>query len=312
MTIFTHHSAIWHLELRPGSMGWQVRDFRSCHSIERSEQGTKMSNENRLVFGDDHSAGSDVAWLFINSQTWPGWRLKVVTAVEPPFGPPLSAEDTTLHAWSPPATRVEYNEAQFELIEYLTTKSDPRLVLLTADADLTVIGPRGPGLLKALHLGSTAEWMLHNSSSPILVARHGQTVRRVVLCTDGSPHAKRATEVLAAMPWIDGLNVTVLAIADGRVDVEVSARRARDQLESCGADVTVSFGPVNVGGVLATMGVASPTSLISQYLEEVSPDLVVLGTRGLTGLKRLRLGSTASAIARTAACSILLARVEDD
>jgi nucleotide-binding universal stress UspA family protein len=185
-------------------------------------------------------------------------------------------------------------------------------VLLTADADLTIIGPRGPGLLKALHLGSTAEWLLHNSISPILLARHGQTVGRVVLCTDGSPHAHRATEALTTMPWIDKLNVTVLAIADGRTDVETSARHAREQLEAAGADVKVRHGPDGTGGVLATMGVASPTSLISQYLEEVSPDLVVLGTRGLTGLKRLRLGSTASAIARTASCSVLLARVDDD
>jgi nucleotide-binding universal stress UspA family protein len=265
-----------------------------------------------MVFGDDQSAGSDLAWLFINSQTWPGWRLKVVTAVAPRLGPPLPAKDTTLHKWSPPRPRVEYREAKFEAVEYLTAQGDPRLVLLTAEADLTIIGPRGPGLLKALHLGSTAEWLLHNSISPVLVARHGQTVRRCVLCTDGSPHAKRATKALAAMPWIDGLNVTVLAIPDGRADVAVSAQYARDQLESAGADVSVSSGPGDIGGVLATMGVASPTSLIGQYLDEASPDLVVLGTRGLTGLKRLRLGSTANAIARGASCSVLLAQVEDD
>jgi nucleotide-binding universal stress UspA family protein len=271
-----------------------------------------MGSNRTLVFGDDLSSGSDLAWLFINRQTWPAWKLQVVTAVMPPIGPPRPANETTLHAWTPPRPRVDYAEANFERVEHLTAKGDPRVVLRSADADLMVIGPRGPGLLKAIHLGSTAEWLLTNSRAPVLIARHGQPVRRALVCTDGSPHSVRATDVLAEMPWIGGVNVTVLAIADGRVDVVASTKHARKRLEAAGADVHTASGPEGTDGVLAVTGVASPTSLISHYVEESAPDLVVLGTRGLTGWKRLRLGSTAGAIARTTNASVLLAHVDED
>ena len=41
--------------------------------------------EQLLVFGDDGSSGADVAWLWVNEQVWPGWRIEVV-AVEPAIG----------------------------------------------------------------------------------------------------------------------------------------------------------------------------------------------------------------------------------
>jgi nucleotide-binding universal stress UspA family protein len=47
-------------------------------------------------------------------------------------------------------------------------------------------------------------------------------------------------------------------------------------------------------------------------VERRSPDLVALGTRGLTGMRRLHHGSTAGAIARAAPCSVLLACAEPD
>jgi nucleotide-binding universal stress UspA family protein len=49
------------------------------------------------------------------------------------------------------------------------------------------------------------------------------------------------------------------------------------------------------------------TDTILASLEETGADLVVLGTRGLTGWRRLRLGSTASAVVRSAPCDALVA-----
>ena len=44
--------------------------------------------------------------------------------------------------------------------------------------------------------------------------------------------------------------------------------------------------------------VGKPTKVILDRVDEHRPDLVVLGTRGLTGIERLRVGSTAGAVAR--------------
>ena len=246
-----------------------------------------------LVFGDDSSPGADVAWLFINNHSWPEWRLEVIAAYMPESGLP-STEECELRRWDPPVPRQAFAEAGFAEVANLTTAADPRLAL-SRRADLLVVGPRGRGLLKSLHIGSTADWMLLHPPAPLLIVRHGQTVRRVVLCSDGSAHAERVTEVLAGLPWVDQLEVTVLVIDDGRTNVETAWSHAVQTLERVGAIVNVSIES------------GRPTPRIEEHLVRAAPDLVALGTLGLTGLRHLRLGSTAGAIARAATCSVLVA-----
>lgn len=260
-----------------------------------------MASTPTLVFGDDSSPASDIAWLFINNQAWPGWRVEIVTAHMPDMGPPPAHELAELHHWDPPRPRRAFTEALFSEIAHLTAEGDPRLVL-SRESDLLVIGPRGPGLLKALHLGGTADWLLLHPPAPLLVARQGHAVRSVVVCTDGSPHAHRVTDVLAGLPWADQLDVTVLAIDDNHIDVDGATRVAAERLRAAGATVDVCVQP----------GKATPRIL--GHLEQHPPDLVALGIRGLTShrLRHRHLGPTTSAVARTATCSVLVACDEDE
>ncbi len=253
-----------------------------------------MPRRSTLVFGDDGTPASDVAWLWINNQRWSGWRLESVCAHPQEAGPPLPHEQTRLHRWTPPCPRQLFGEAEFAEFVQLTADADPRLVL-SRRSELLVIGPRGPGLLKSLHLGSTATWLLAHPPAPLVIVRHGHTVRSVVLCVDGSIHARRVTEVLAELPWVDTLHVSILAVDDHRFDAEAASSAAAERLRAVAADVDVSI----VGG--------KPTRVIIERLERATPDLVALGTKGLTGIHRLRVGSTAGAIAAAAACSALVA-----
>jgi nucleotide-binding universal stress UspA family protein len=259
-----------------------------------------MTSVRTLVFGDDCSPACDVAWLFVLSHHWPGWRLEVVTAQMPEIpGAPVPRPQAELHAWSPTHPRVPFPEAEFREVLALTAQADPR-VALSRVSDLLVIGPRGPGLLKSLHLGSTADWLLLHPPAPLLIARHGRGVRHAVVCSDGSAHAHKVCSVLAGLPWADQLAATVLVVDDRRVDIDTAATSAREALEASCASVDVRVH----GG--------KPTTVIHRQLAELAPDLVALGTRGLTGLRHLRLGSTASAIARAASCSVLVACDEEE
>jgi nucleotide-binding universal stress UspA family protein len=216
----------------------------------------------------------------------------------PEFGKPVAAELADVHPWDPPSPRSAFGEAKFERVEHLTALADPRLVL-SRDCDLLVIGPRGPGMLKSLHLGSTADWLLLHPPAPLLIARHGHRVRRLVLCADGSAHADRVADAVAAFPWVSDAEITVVVVDDGRTEVERATASARDRLERNGAAVNVCIYS------------GKPTAAITRHLDESSPDLVALGTRGLTGFRRMRLGSTAGAITRTARCSVLVASLDE-
>lgn len=98
-------------------------------------------------------------------------------------------------------------------MEHLAAVGDPREVLDQVDCRLMVVGPRGHGLLKTLHVGSTAEWLIHSPPTALLIARHGRPVQRV-LCADGSPDSDAAIDTLIALPRVGRCHVTVLSVAE--------------------------------------------------------------------------------------------------
>jgi nucleotide-binding universal stress UspA family protein len=253
-----------------------------------------------LLFGDDGSPGADVAWLWVNEQRWPGWRVAVLHADTPPIGPPPGAEAARPRPWNPPDPRVAFGDAAFADVVHLRAVADPRVALLETPADLVVIGSRGHGLVKALHLGSTAEYLLHGPVAPLVVVRHAAAVRRVLVATDGSRHARRAMETLAALPWRAGLEAVIaVSVEDGRTDTAAALSEAAAVLGGAGLDTRAL--PRTRTVAAAILGAAA----------RVGASLIVLGTRGLGGLRRLTLGSAASAVARSAPGAVLVARALD-
>ena len=62
------------------------------------------------------------------------------------------------------------------------------------------------------------------------------------------------------------------------------------------------------GRGIAAIGIAvdaPPASAVIETAEQKNADLIVMGTRGLTGLKHVALGSVADRVVRTATCPVL-------
>jgi nucleotide-binding universal stress UspA family protein len=249
---------------------------------------------NTVLFGDDGSGSSDVAFGWIDHQTWTGWRLQVLHADAPPFGKPLPEDEVAPHAWDAPNPRRPSDVAAFATVEHLLARADPRIAL-TTPADLIVVGPRGHGMLKSLHLGSVSEWLLTNPPTPTVIARTATRVATVLVAHDGSHSADIAVQRFAALPWAASTSCTVVVAEDGRVHADTATTAARDALATAGIEpeIVVHQGPA--------------TGALMGEIDRRRPDLVVLGTRGLTGMRRFSLGSTASAVARSAPCSVLVA-----
>ena len=268
--------------------------------------GTTGDREHWLVVGDDRSQSGHGVWSWVAAQPWAGWRVTVVTAQPPKDGAP--SELAVPHPWDPEPAR-ELSQADVP-VEHVVAEADPRVVLDRYDtADLIVIGPRGPGLLKRLHLGSTAEWLVsgHRPLSPVLIARSSEPVRSVLVCTDGSPGAADAVHTLAAMPLVRGVGVTVLGIDTPQGEAGDAVLDAARELRAAGSGEVRTL---LVGAVPLTTPLDVRPTILGQ-VGRTEPDLVVLGTRGLSGLRRAVLGSTASAVVRHARCSVLVGRADD-
>lgn len=255
---------------------------------------------NTLAFGDDHSQGADGAWDWIASHRWEGWSLEIVTAEPRADMRPVEEEEPRLHPWEPDDPR-DTEGLGFDSVVNLCAAIDPRLALIEKPWDLVTIGPRGSGMLKSLHLGSTADWLLRQPTSPLLVARQAGPVRKVLVATDGSPHARRAVHTLATLPWLDGVAVHVVTVAERRFESDDALNSATDALSGSGADV-----------VDAVVRQGRPTHAITTEIEDFDPDLIVMGASGHGSIRRLAVGSTAAVIAGSVDRSILVAHATED
>lgn len=197
------------------------------------------------------------------------------------------------------------------MVEHLLAEDDPRHALDSFDdATLVAVGPRGTGLLKRLHIGSTTEWLASGRGArvPLAVIRSARPTRRVLLCVDGSAHARSAAETLTRLPWIGDASIVVLGVTDGGVDVERGVEDAARLLDSQGV-TSVHRRLVSAIAQTATFDVRST---ILDTIADEDPDLVVMGTRGVGSVRRTILGSTASAVLSHAPCSVLIARAPGD
>ncbi|HSW95052.1 MAG TPA: universal stress protein [Patescibacteria group bacterium] len=190
-------------------------------------------------------------------------------------------------------------------------------------ADLLVIGSRGRGALASAVLGSVAAEVVDHAPCPILVAR-GTAISRVVLATDGSPGSQRAEDVMVSLPFLRSLPVRVVSVAPllpgwyGLTDTAGAAVLSGETYQLIVDDERTAHQAIAGAAAarLSSQGVASTTEVpqgeaasgIIEAAEVAGADLIVVGSRGKTGLGRLLLGSVARRILYQAPCSVLIVR----
>ncbi|MFD1569309.1 universal stress protein [Halorubrum laminariae] len=192
---------------------------------------------------------------------------------------------------------------------------DETIVAYAADRDIDLIAmsTRGRTGLDHLLLGSTTERVLRRSSVPVLSIRPDDAsmrypYRNVLVATDGSAPADAAVERAAPLAAAAGAPLHALSIVDvGAVGSEayLGVDTLVDDAEetvAVAADAAASEGVETVEAVEVD---ASAPGGIRSYIADHDIDLVVLGTRGRTGVERFLLGSVAERTVRTATVPVV-------
>lgn len=255
----------------------------------------------RMVFADDFSQSADVAWLWVNSHPWPDWSIDVITAEQ------TDPTSTKLEPWQPDYPRVLLApDSDHTSVGFLRSRGEPRPTLEALDHDLLVVGPKGRGLRKFLHLGSTAESLANDPPLPLVVAKHGVPTKRVIVTSDGSPNCQRALEVFRDMPWIGQTEVMVLTVPQEGIDADHAVGRAAEHLAGLPASIdTWVLEPDDLQVFY------QPRDMIREVATKWKADLLVMGSRGVSGLTAMKSGSITGWLADHAPCSVLLARVRE-
>jgi universal stress protein E len=189
------------------------------------------------------------------------------------------------------------------------------------DALLTVVGGRPRDGTTRYLVGDTAEKVVRHAHGPVLVARPGPGSRRVLAATDLSDPSLPAVEAAADQARRTGARLTLLHVVDLRsaeIGTSVPAppgAYAPRPPEAISA--LRQWGESGLAAASARCGVPTdrivdegvPAVAILRRAEELPADLIVIGTAGMTAVKRLLLGSVAEAVVRWAPCSVLVVRL---
>jgi nucleotide-binding universal stress UspA family protein len=140
-------------------------------------------------------------------------------------------------------------------------------------------------------------------------------MQTVVVGTDGSPNAEAAVREAAKVAKADGAVVHVVTaypdIPTYGETISSSAKRDRIDLREVAEGVlTRTAGELESQGVQVETDAheGDPAKVILDVAREQDADLIVVGARGLTGLRRFLLGSVSSKLAHHADCSLLIVR----
>ena len=188
-------------------------------------------------------------------------------------------------------------------------------------ADLVVVGSRGHSGLETAVLGSTSSGILDHAPCPVLVVRRAR-IESILLAEDGSAGAAGAARILEAWPIFAGLPVTVLSVAEGGVSwvgagpgigeqvieptVESLETIHRQHVALAERRADELGGPDHLAIPVVRDGDPAPEIVAAAAAD--GTDLIVMGTRGHTGLARMILGSVARHVLVHAPCSVLVVR----
>lgn len=297
----------------------------------------------RILVATDGSTHANVARDLVAAMPWPaGSSIRIVSVVPGSASLRLDASDTAsnlpeVDRYRDPIVRshvVALVDAERELglahpdavVErfLLRGRAASQIVLEARDfaADLLVVGHRGRGPIESMLLGSVSAEVIAHAPCAVLIARSAE-IGPILVADDGSAGARVAETILEQLPLPARTPITVLTVADDAFpyDTAVSPALYNEAMTSYRGGMAeerqdalaiATAGAARFGqlGLQSTALVRSgdPAHEIVACATQLRAGLVVLGTRGHSGLRRLLLGSVARNVLIHAPCSVLVVR----
>lgn len=231
---------------------------------------------------------------------------------------------------------IESREAQRILVEQISTMAElrgtqSRPMVATGDpfdailrtsaslrADLIVMGAHRKQLLRDIFVGTTIERVIRTGPFPVLMANNeaNEPYRMVLVPVDMSESSANAIRVAQNVGLMDHAHVTLLhafyALGKGKMAMAGLDRATIDEYVAAerqtATDELVAFlAEKNLAGRGWSLRVdeGGAFEVISRAVEEMRPDLLIMGTHGRSGLSKMLLGSVTEEALRSLNVDIL-------
>jgi nucleotide-binding universal stress UspA family protein len=191
----------------------------------------------------------------------------------------------------------------------------PETILQTAaeeDCELITLGSRVVTGLKRLVVGRTLNAVAAKAQRPVLVIKHPPDPRaglalwrRILVATGGSPWSDVAVDHALELARTHGLAVCLLCVDSGRMRSSLPSATSDAKNTLALAEARAAAAGVTYEAHLAYGNIADT---IREAATSRACDAIVLGSRGLTGFKRLMLGSISNAVTAKTLLPVLIVK----
>jgi nucleotide-binding universal stress UspA family protein len=188
--------------------------------------------------------------------------------------------------------------------------------------DLVVMGTHGRTGMKHLFLGSIAEKIVRLSPTPVLTVHkcvESCPLENILVPVDFSQYSREALESAHEIAQKVGAKITIIHVIERVIypafypegyypimDFEPTLHK--QVLENI--DTFFKQIPKLTAGKVVTAG--RPSDEIKNYAENNDMDLIIMATRGLSGLQHLIVGSTAERVVRASSIPVLTVRCHQE
>lgn len=192
-------------------------------------------------------------------------------------------------------------------------------------ADLIVLGSNGGTGLSGFLMGSVSDAVAHHAGCSVEIVRVPKDRLaprglRILLAMDESEFSEAAADAVIAQMKPERAEVKLMSVLDpytvadpnkypdfaGAI-AELRDRAVQKLLKTSGKLQTVGFEATE-----ALVEEGDPRDVILNYAERWGAGLIVVGSHGRRGVKRLLMGSVSEAVSRYAACSVEIVRLRCD
>ncbi|MCW4015874.1 MAG: universal stress protein [Candidatus Bathyarchaeota archaeon] len=205
-----------------------------------------------------------------------------------------------------------FREAGITVDSKLVTHEDPAEFLLELIKSekycLVVIGNRAESQSERYSLGSVTEKVARHSECPVLIVKQKPKVEKILTAVDGSKYANKALEYAVELTKSYSANLALLHVEEDKL-VRIGGPQVMDCLGTVG-ECILKDASTKVQGVKfdKMLEYGSPAEIIIKVAKKADVDIIVVGSRGLSSVRRYLLGSVSDDISMHARSSVLIVR----
>lgn len=182
------------------------------------------------------------------------------------------------------------------------------------NCDVIVMGRRGLHNIARALIGSVTARVIGHTQRDVLVVPSNTVVgwKTIAFATDGSKYSAAAAEKAIAFAKSYGGELKVISVADVPAEFYAEAPKAVEDLvkKARGYVAAVKKQAEAVGVKTETfVGEAEAFEAITNLAKEQKADMIIIGSHGRTGLRRLLMGSVAEKVIGYAPCPVLVVKV---